>query len=98
MKQEILHKLSKFMEWLTLVGLLIWAGFFVREVWQKYQSYDRSFKVFIEEKAFMDHPTTTLCFQPFAKVCEYEYLHSNPNFYAIAYSFGQNYRRFPVLQ
>ena len=71
MKQEILHKLSKFMEWLTLVGLLIWAGFFVREVWQKYQSYDRSFKVFIEEKAFMDHPTTTLCFQPFAKVCDY---------------------------
>ena len=93
MKQEILHKLSKFMEWLTLVGLLIWAGFFVREVWQKYQSYDRSFKVFIEEKAFMDHPTTTLCFQPFAKVCECE-----PNFYAIAYSLGQNYIRFAVLQ
>ena len=62
---KILFKAS---EWLIILGLLVTSGFFVKDVWKKYQLKDTSIKVSTKELNRMkDRPTITICFDPNAK-------------------------------
>ena len=64
----ILKILFKALEWLMILGLLVASGFFVKDVWKKYQSNDTSIKVSTKELNKMkDRPTITICFDPNAK-------------------------------
>ena len=60
--------LLKALEWLMILGLLVASGFFVKDVWKKYQLKDTSIKVSNEKlKTMKDRPTMTICFDPNAK-------------------------------
>ena len=64
----VVEKLFKALEWLIMIGLLVGSGFFVKDVWIKFQSGDTSIKVSTKElKNMNDKPTITICFDPQAK-------------------------------
>ena len=60
--------LFKALEWLIILVLLVASGFFVKDVWNKFQSKDTGIKVSTKElKNMNDRPTITICFDPNAK-------------------------------
>ena len=62
------EKLFKALELLIMLGLLVAAVFFVKDVWNKFQAKDTSTKISTQElKNMNDRPTITICFDPNAK-------------------------------
>ena len=67
-QKACVEKYFKALEWLIMIGLLVASGFFVKDVWIKFQSRDTSIKVSTKElKNMNDKPTITICFDPSAK-------------------------------
>ena len=55
----------KFLNWILLAGVMITSAWFMRDVWEKFQSNKTSFTMYREYRTAM--PTTVMCFQPFIK-------------------------------
>ena len=64
MKPEKVANASKC---ISLFGLLIGAGFFVKDITLKYISRDSSYKTFTKQVEKLKPPTFTLCFNPYVK-------------------------------
>ena len=58
-------KLFKVLEWVLIAFLILFSGFFMSDVWEKYTSKDSSFKSYTEPRSML--PTIVICFKPHAK-------------------------------
>ena len=66
-KVKFLQRLFLFIEWIVLLGLVISAAFFVRDVVSNFKLHHTSMKALVEESSLMENPTIVLCFQPSIK-------------------------------
>ena len=55
----------KFLKWIFVAVVIISSSWFMRDVWEKFQSRKTSFTMYQEYRTEM--PTTVLCFKPFIK-------------------------------
>ena len=62
---ESCSKLFTFLEWIVIVCLIFFSGFFMTDVWDKYTSKDTSFKPYSEPRSIL--PTIVICFKPYVK-------------------------------
>ena len=67
MKPEKVLKFTNASKCIALLGLLIGAGFFVKDITLKYISKDSSYKTFTKQVEKLKPPTFTLCFNPYMK-------------------------------
>ena len=58
-------RLFKILEWVLVIFLILFSGFFMTDVWEKYTSKDSSFKPYSEPRSML--PTIVVCFKPYAK-------------------------------
>ena len=65
--KEVFNRLFKIVEYIAILGLVIGAGFFVHDVWSLYISLDTGIKVYNRAQNAFTQPTTTICFEPYAK-------------------------------
>ena len=57
--------LLKILKWVLICTLFLSSGWFMSDVYDKFQAKATSFRVYSEERTQV--PTTTLCFEPYAK-------------------------------
>ena len=57
--------LLKTLKWVLIFTLFLSSGWFMSDVYDKFQAKATSFRVYSEERSQV--PTTTLCFAPYAK-------------------------------
>ena len=67
MKKKDRMKLLKILKFSGCLGLIIGAGFFVKENWDTYQSKETSIIFSKEVVEAFDNPTIAYCFNPLAK-------------------------------
>ena len=65
MCKNTLEILFKCLKYFFVAGVIIASAWFMRDVWEKFQSRQTSFTMYREIRSEM--PTTSLCFKPFIK-------------------------------
>ena len=66
--QASIKLFSKVFEWIIIFGLLIGVFYFVKDVWNQYQSKKSGVKSSIKNQDNITPPTVTICFNPLAKL------------------------------
>ena len=61
----------KLFKWIIGISLFLWAVWFSKDVFTKYQAKVTNFKTNSEKNGGDDVPTTVLCFTPLAKNLSY---------------------------
>ena len=54
----------KFLSWLSFFVSSIFLGYFVRDIWNDYQSGKTNDRIYSESRQHYEHPTISLCFEP----------------------------------
>ena len=96
MESFTIDRISKALEWLLFLIMIITAGLFVKNSFQNYQSNATGIKVLSKEVEFYTSPTMMLCFEPFKKssmLQQYDIM----NYYAVPEEDLKNNISWPVI-
>ena len=60
----------KFLSWLSFFVSSVFLGYFVRDIWNDYQSGKTNDRIYSESRQHYEHPTISLCFEPEIKTAK----------------------------
>ena len=62
--KRVLYILFEVLSWLSLLVLVIWFLYFVRDIWSDFQDRKTNDRVYSNRSNTFEHPTITICFEP----------------------------------
>ena len=68
--KKFIYYWVEFLSWLSFLVASIFLGYFVKDIWNDYQSGKTNDRIYSESRQNYEHPTISLCFEPEIKTAK----------------------------